>query len=168
MLFFAHVFLFLHNLRQLLQRIENICYLFIDRIYYCIFFPISRIYIWYLAIWIYFVTFIIQWINKDKITTFEWFQIFWYLFFSKWKSFVITSSASSLIMISILSLFECITCCSLLSMEKIKLFVIVNWILQELNFLRLFMIYLKYGLISLRYSSTDSVLFLSSLLSYSI
>ena len=37
-----------------------------------------------------------------------------------------------------------------------------------LNCIRLFLISLKYGLILLRYYSTDSVLFLSPLLSYSI
>ena len=38
------------------------------------------------------------------------------------------SSASSLIMISMLSLFECTACCSSLSKEEITLFIIVNWI----------------------------------------
>ena len=38
----------------------------------------------------------------------------------------ITSSASSLIMISMISLFECITRSSSLSIEAIKLFAIVN------------------------------------------
>ena len=46
------------------------------------------------------------------------------------------------------------------SMEEIKLFVS--------DFLRLFMMSFKYGLILLRYFSTDSILFLSPLLSYSI
>ena len=73
-------------------------------------------------------------------------------------------------MISILSLFECITCSSSLPTEEIKLFAIVNWIFHVSDFLSLFMfIYLysfKCGLILLRYSSTDSILFLSLLLSY--
>ena len=71
-------------------------------------------------------------------------------------------------MISMLSLFECITCSSLLSKEEIKLFAIVNSIFYVSDFLRLFMMSFKYRLILLRYSSTDSVLFLSQLLLYSI
>ena len=38
------------------------------------------------------------------------------------KNYFVTSSTSSLIMIFILFLFECITCSSSLSMEEIKLF----------------------------------------------
>ena len=49
-----------------------------------------------------------------------------------------------------------------LSIEGIKLFVTVNWIFHLSDFLRLFMISFRYGLILLRYSSTNSVLFLSS------
>ena len=66
-----------------------------------------------------------------------------------------------------LLLSECITCSSSLSMEETNLFAIVNWIFPVSNFLRLFMMSFKYGLISLRYSSTDSVLFPSLLLLYS-
>ena len=66
-----------------------------------------------------------------------------------------------------LLLSECITCSSSLSMEETKLFAIVNWIFPVSNFLRLFMMSFKYGLISLRYSSTDSVSFPSLLLLYS-
>ena len=66
-----------------------------------------------------------------------------------------------------LLLSECITCSSSLSMEETKLFAVVNWIFPVSNFLRLFMMSFKYGLISLRYSSTDSVLFPSLLLLYS-
>ena len=84
------------------------------------------------------------------------------------KSYFITSSASSLMMISMLSLFECTTCSSSLSMEEIKLFVIVNWIFYVSDFLRLFMMLFEHELTLLRYSSSDSVLFLSPLLLYSI
>ena len=45
---------------------------------------------------------------------------------------------------------------------------IVNWIFHVSDFLRLFMMSFKLGLILLRYSSTDNVLFLSLLLSYSL
>ena len=75
-----------------------------------------------------------------------------------------TSSASTLIMISMLSLFECTTCSSSFSIEEIKLFAIANWIFQIPDFSRLLMLSFKHGLILLRYSSTDSVLFLSPLL----
>ena len=67
-------------------------------------------------------------------------------------------------MISILSLFECITCSSSLYMEEIKVIAVVSWIFHMSDFLRLFMMYFKYDLISLGYSSTDIVLFLSPLL----
>ena len=63
------------------------------------------------------------------------------------KVFFITSSAASLIIISMLSLLECITYSSSLSMEEIKLFSVVHWILSDL--LRLFVMSFKYGLISL-------------------
>ena len=75
------------------------------------------------------------------------------LFISESKSSFITSSASSLITISMLSLTECITRCSSLSMKEIKLFAIIHMS----DFLRLFMMSFKSGLILLRYSSTDSV-----------
>ena len=52
-------------------------------------------------------------------------------------------------------------------MEEIKLFAIVNWIFHMSDFLGLFMMPFKYGLILLRNSSTDSVLFLLLLLFYS-
>ena len=70
-----------------------------------------------------------------------------------------TSSTSSLIMISLVSLFEWI---------NEKLIVIVKWISHMSDFLRLFMISFKCGPILSRYFSTDSVLILSSSLSYSI
>ena len=44
-------------------------------------------------------------------------------------------SALSLIMISMLSFSECITCSSSLSLEETKLIAIVNWIFQVLDFL---------------------------------
>ena len=67
-----------------------------------------------------------------------------------------------------LSFFECIQRYSSVSLEGIKLIVIVNCNFHVSDFLRLFMLSFKYGLILLRYSSMDSVLFLSPLLSYSI
>ena len=78
-------------------------------------------------------------------------------FWSDLESSSLTSSASSLIMISILSLFDCITWSSSLPSEEIKLVAIVNWIFHVSGILRSFMISFKYRLILLRYSSTDSV-----------
>ena len=65
-----------------------------------------------------------------------------------------------------ISLFGWVTCSSLLSTEEIKIFSIVKWYFHGSNFLRLFMMSFKYGLILLRYSLTDSALFLSPLLSH--
>ena len=71
-------------------------------------------------------------------------------------------------MIPMLSLFESIRrSWSLSSLLKIKLIAIVSWIFYVLDFLRLFMIFLKHGLILFRYSSID-IVFLSLLLLYSI
>ena len=52
--------------------------------------------------------------------------------------------------------------------EEVKLSAIINWIFHVSDFLRSFMMSFKYVRILLRYPSTDYVLFLSSLLSYSI
>ena len=77
----------------------------------------------------------------------------------KWsKPSSITVFALSLIMIFMLPFFEWITH-SLSLYWEMKLIAIVNWIFCVLVFLRLFMS-LKNGLILLRYSSTDGVLFL--------
>ena len=59
--------------------------------------------------------------------------------------------------------FECITPSSSLSLEEIKLIAFFIWIFHVSDFFRLFIMSFKYGLIVLRYSSTDSV-FLSPLL----
>ena len=87
-------------------------------------------------------------------------KLFWYHFLSDLKIFFITSFASSLIIISMLFLFECITrSSSLSSLEEIILIVIANWIFHALDFVRPYMICSKYGLIVLRYLLIDSVLF---------
>ena len=98
----------------------------------------------------------------------------------KWKAFYIIFHQLSvaknslkreivpLIMTSMLSIFDCIKYSSSLSMEEIELFAIVNWISHVSDFLRIFMDSFKQGLILLRYSSTDIVLFRSLSLSYSI
>ena len=53
-------------------------------------------------------------------------KLFWYHFLSELKSSFITASASSLIMFSLLSLFECIKRASSLFMEEIKLIAVVS------------------------------------------
>ena len=100
-------------------------------------------------------------------------QLFWYIL-SESKCSFITSSASSLIMISMLSLVEFSTCSSSLSMKEIKLFAIANWLFHMSDFLRLFMSF-KYGLILLSilqlmvfYFTVTSTLTLSLLLLYSM
>ena len=96
---------------------------------------------------------------KTNSLPFTYSILFSYLFLSESKSSFITLSALSFIMISMLSIFECITRSSSLSMKKLKLIAIVNWIFHVSDFLRVFMMLLKYCLILLRYSSTDSVSF---------
>ena len=66
-----------------------------------------------------------------------------------------------------LSFLQCITHSLSLSLEDLKLIAITNWVLHVSDFLRL-LISFKYSLILLRQSSTDNLLFLSPLLSYSI
>ena len=118
MLLFVDLFLFLHNLTRLLQRIENICYLFY----------------W----WDFLLFFCIFLSNQENL----------YMINHDVNLILNYLSASSLIMISVLSLFECITCSSSLSSsDETKLIVTVNWILHLPDFLRLFMIPFKYGLI---------------------
>ena len=63
---------------------------------------------------------------------------------------------------------ECIIRSSSLALEEIKLIPIVNWIFNVSDFLRLLWMHFKRGLTLLRYSSADSLLFRSSLLSDSI
>ena len=105
-------------------------------------------------------------ILEDKLNTFNrFFQIILILLRSDLKISSKTSSALSLIIMSMLSIFEWITRSSSLSLEEIKLIGIVNCIFHVSDNLKLFMISSsKYGLISLRYSSAYSVLFLSPLI----
>ena len=53
-------------------------------------------------------------------------------------------------------------------MEEIKLIAIVSWIFCVSDFLRLFMIFFKYGLILSKYFSTDPALYPSPLALYLI
>ena len=54
-----------------------------------------------------------------------------------------------------LSPFEYITCSSSLPMEEIKLFAIVNWIFPVSDFLRLFTMSFKFGLILLKFNGFE-------------
>ena len=99
--------------------------------------------------------------NQTNLLSFiDSFNLFWYLFLSDSKSSSTTSSASSFIIISMSPVFECISySSSLSSLEETKLIASINWIFYVSDFLRSFMISYKYGLILLRYSSTDSVFY---------
>ena len=59
-------------------------------------------------------------IIKDQLTTLHRFQIMLISVFKESKSSFITSAASSFIITSVLSLFECIAGSSSLSMELLK------------------------------------------------
>ena len=67
-------------------------------------------------------------LTEDKLTAFHGFKIILISIFKWIKKFLRTLSASSLIIIYMLSLFECITHSSSLSIEEIKLIAIVSWI----------------------------------------
>ena len=67
----------------------------------------------------------------------------WYLLLSESKNFLIASSASSFIMVSMLSLFECIICCWSLSNGEIKLIAIFSWVFIVSEFLTLLMMLLN-------------------------
>ena len=86
-------------------------------------------------------------------------NLIWYLWRSDWGSISINSSSLLLIVISTLSLFECIMHSSSLTLEEINWAVIVNWMPHVSKFFRSFMVSFKYDLISLRYSSNDSIYF---------
>ena len=80
----------------------------------------------------------------------------WYLERRDWKRSSTTSSAFSLIIICMLSLFECITLSSSVPLQEIKLIATDNWNFQVSDFLKIFISF-KYHLILLSYSSIDSV-----------
>ena len=156
LLFFVDHFLFLHDLMQLLHRIENICCLFfVDGIYCCFFCFLSNqenLHMIHHDLDVFYD--IIMNIIEDKLTTFYWFKIIVMSIFSESKNYFITSSASSFIMIFMLSLFECITRSSSLSMEEVISYCWLNFHVSY--FFRLFLMSFKYSLILLRYSSSDS------------
>ena len=96
----------------------------------------ESIYISSTAFQINFMTFIIQWMNviEDNSLPSIDSRLFWYLFLNESKIYFTTSSASSLIMISMLSHFECIARSTALSIEEIKFFAFVNWIFHVSGF----------------------------------
>ena len=93
------------------------------------FYPIQRIYIWSTMIWItWWHLYYNKWTQiKDKITDVEK---------RDWKISSITSSGLSLIMISMLSIFECITRFSSVSLEDIQLIAIVILIFHVTDVVR--------------------------------
>ena len=102
--------------------------------------------------------------NRGQAHYLSYFDILlWYLFLTESNTFLIFFYNFYL------SLFKFITrSSSLSSLEDIKLIVTVHWILQVPDCLRSFTRSLNYSLILLRNSSTDSILFSSLLLLYSI
>ena len=84
---------------------------------------------------------------KNKLTTFYRFWFILISIFEWFKKFFMISSAPSLIMIFMLSLFECITCSSSLPIDELKLIAIVNWTFHVSNFLKLLMTCFKYNLL---------------------
>ena len=82
-LFFEDVFFFFDDCCSVLKALTIIIY----RIYRCFFFnPIERIYLWSTTFQIYFMTFVMQQINriKDKIITFHWFSKACLISIKKW------------------------------------------------------------------------------------
>ena len=71
----------------------------------------------------------------------------WYLERTDSKTLPVTGSTLSCLMISMLSLFECITRSSRMSFEKTKWIATVNWVFYVSDFRRLFIMSFKYGLI---------------------
>ena len=66
-------------------------------------------------------------------------KLFWYLFWGDLKNSSIKSSALSLTIISMLSLFECVRHYSSLPLEELKLIDIAHANFQRIRFWRLFM-----------------------------
>ena len=132
---FLDVFQFLHALMQLLKRVESISYYFywLNLLLLFVFYQLGRLYTWSNMIRIHFITFVIQQIaqSKKKLLPFMNFSnTVWCLERSDWKSSSITSFTLSLIIISLVSFFKCIT--SILKINK--LIVIINWTLRMSNF----------------------------------
>ena len=134
----VRIFLFLYDLKRLLQHIEKMCFSFIDGIYCCFFcflFNQENLRMIHHNSNLFYDIY-------NTITEHNQRQTYYLsstlnLFLRESKSSFITLSASSLIMISMLSLCQCITgSSSSSSMEEIKLCTTVNWIFHLPDFLR--------------------------------
>ena len=169
MLFFAELFKFLLDLMRMLQRIENTYCLFYWWAWLLIFCFLSNqenLYIIHhnsdLFYDIYNITNEHNWRQTHRfqiilISIFKWIKKLFsnfVCFIINHDLYVITFSMHYMLLIIIY--------------RRSKVVAIVNWIFHMSDTLGLFMIFFNYGLILLRYSSTDRVLFLPSLLSYSI
>ena len=170
LIFFADLFWFLVYFNRLLRN-ESIYYFLLIR---------------------FIVSFLFFILLEAPIYDPAWFGFnLWHLYYNKWtqsktnsppfinvsirhpersdgKISSITSSAFSLLMIYMLSLFEHITCSSSLPLKEKKLIAAVNWFSHLSDFRRPFMMVFQHGLLLLRYSSVGNVSFLSRLLSYSV
>ena len=155
MLFFQNVFLNLHDLMQLLQHTESIYIFFIDSIFWCfgVFYSVRRIYIWSTTIDSDLFYEICNTRNEHNGRQTHYLLIdfsnqIWYQETSELKSFLVTSSALPLIMISLLSLFN-----HFIVFRRNKINCCFFFIFHLPDVVRLFMISFKYGLILLRYFS---------------
>ena len=155
MLFFQNVFLNLHDLMQLLQHTESIYIFFIDSIFWCfgVFYSVRRIYIWSTTIDSDLFYEICNTRNEHNGRQTHYLLIdfsnqIWYQETSELKSFLVTSSALPLIMISLLSLFN-----HFIVFRRNKINCCFFFIFHLSDVVRLFMISFKYGLILLRYFS---------------
>ena len=81
-----------------------------------------------------------------------------YVWRREWKRSLIVSSVLLPIIISMLSLLECISCFSSLSFNDVKLIFIFRWIFHSENVLRSSVVLPKYSLVFSRYCSIDSFL----------
>ena len=133
----VRIFLFLYDLKRLLQHIEKMCFSFIDGIYCCFFcflFNQENLRMIHHNSNLFYD--IYNTITEHNQRQTHYLSSTLNLFLRESKSSFITLSASSLIMISMLSLCQCITGSSSSSMEEIKLCTTVNWIFHLPDFLR--------------------------------
>ena len=142
----------------------------IDLLLLFCFYTIRRMYIWSASFKIYLMTFIIQWMTttKNKITTSHWCVEWNMIAIKKWFKTFFSNLICFIINNDIYVITFWMHMLFIIIFRRNKLIAIANWIFHISDFLRLFMVSLKYGLILLSYSSTAGVLFLSPLLSYSI
>ena len=142
MVLFVDLFWYLHYLKQLLEHIERIHYLFLLIGFIVAFFVLihsgKSIYD---PPWFGFIYDTYNTINEhNQGQTYDlsyffyylYYFLFWILFLSESKNYFITSPASSLIMISMLSIYECITRSSLLSKEERYLLLLIEFSMWQM------------------------------------